>query len=76
MMIRQLTIWLCQCALFFIGIAFAMLCAQFGAEAVAWAFNIDETIPKAVIFFGTAALLALIGNRFWPEHWLGNPLMW
>jgi hypothetical protein len=75
MMMRLLTIWICQCALFCLGIAFAMLCAQLGGEAVAWAFNIDETIPKAVIFFGSLAIIGLIGNRFWPEGWLGNPLL-
>jgi hypothetical protein len=75
MTMRQITIWICQCVLFGFGIAVAMLCAQFGGEAVAWAFGIDETIPKAVIFFGSAALIALLGNRFWPEHWLSNPLL-
>ena len=30
---------------------------------------------KAVIFFGTAALLGWIGNRHWPEHWRRNPLL-
>ena len=57
---RQITIWICQCVLFAIGIALATLCAQFGGEAVAWAFGIDETIPKAVIFFSSAALIALV----------------
>jgi hypothetical protein len=76
MMMRQITIWICQCVLFAIGIAVAMLCAQVGGAAVAWTFvGIGETIPKAAIFFGSAALIALVGNRFWPEDWLNNPLL-
>jgi hypothetical protein len=74
-MLRQITIWICQCLLFLIGIGIAQLCAQFGSELLVSVFNIDETLPKAVIFFGTAALLGFLGNRYWPRGWLSNPLL-
>jgi hypothetical protein len=68
-------IWFCQAVLFGVGVAAAMLCAQFGAEAIAWTLGIDELVPKAVIFFGSLAIVGLIGNRVWPEHWTGNRLL-
>jgi hypothetical protein len=41
---------------------------------VACAFEINGIIPTAVIFFAVAAALGWVGNRFWPETWLYNPL--
>ena len=29
----------------------------------------------ALIFFAVAAALGWIGNRFWPEDWMYNPLL-
>ena len=58
-----------------IGISVAGLAAHLGGALVAWAFNIDELIPSAAIFFAAAALIGWIGNRFWPENWLYNPLL-
>jgi hypothetical protein len=75
MMLRLIAIWICQCLLFLIGIGVAQLCAELGSHLLVRAFHIDETLPKALIFFGTAALLGWIGNRYWPEHWLRNPLL-
>jgi hypothetical protein len=75
MMMRLITIWICQFVLFVIGLAAAMLCAQFGGQAIAWAFGIDELVPKAAIFFGSLAAVGLIGNRLWPEQWWGNWLL-
>lgn len=74
-MLRLIPIWICQCLLFLPGIGIAQLCAELGSHLVVRAFPIDETLPKAVIFFGTAALLGWIGNRHWPEHWRRNPLL-
>ena len=74
-MLRLIAIWICQCLLFLLGIGTAQLCAELGSQLVVSAFHIDETLPKAVIFFGTAALLGWIGNRYWPEGWLHNPLL-
>jgi hypothetical protein len=34
---------------------------------VAWAFDINDIVPTALIFFTVAAALGWIGNRFWPE---------
>ena len=42
---------------------------------IAGAVNIDELIPTALIFFAVAAALGWIGNRFWPEDWMYNPLL-
>jgi len=72
-MLRLITIWICQCVLFLLGIGIAQLSAELGSHLVVSAFHIDETLPKAAIFFGPAALLVWIGNRYWPEHWLHNP---
>jgi hypothetical protein len=75
MILREITIWICQVVLFLIGISVAGLAAHLGGALVAWAFNIDELIPSAVIFFEAAALIGWIGNRFWPENWMYNPLL-
>jgi hypothetical protein len=74
-MLRLVAIWICQCLLFLLGIGIAQLCAELGSRLLVSAFHIDETLPKAAIFFGTAALLGWIGNRYWPEGWLSNPLL-
>ena len=74
-MLRLITIWICQCLLFLLGIGVAQLCAEFGSHLLVSAFHVDATLPKAAIFFGTAALLGWIGNRYWPEHWQRNPLL-
>ncbi|WP_143039821.1 MULTISPECIES: hypothetical protein [Bradyrhizobium] len=37
--------------------------------------DIDELIPSAIIFFAVAAALGWIGNKFWPEDWIHNPLL-
>jgi hypothetical protein len=46
-----------------------------GGSLIAGAFNIDELIPSAIIFFAVAAALGWIGNKFWPEDWIHNPLL-
>ncbi len=74
-MLRLIIIWICQCLLFLLGIGLAQLSAELGSRLLVAAFHIDETLPKTVIFFGTAALLGWIGNRYWPEGWLSNPLL-
>lgn len=58
-----------------IGIGIAQRCAQLGSELLVRAFNIYETLPKAVIFFGTATLPGFLGNRYRPKGWLSNPLL-
>ena len=73
--LQTLAIWLIQAVLFLIGISTAGLAAHLGGPLIAGTFNIDELIPSAVIFFGVAAALGWIGNRFWPEHWIHNPFL-
>lgn len=70
-----IAIWLIQAVLFFIGIVTAGLAAHVGGPLIAGAFNGDELIPSAVIFFAVAAALGWIGNKFWPEEWLYNPFL-
>ena len=65
MLFRALVIWTVQVLLFGIGIG----------PPIAGAVNIDELIPTALIFFAVAAALGWIGNRFWPEDWMYNPLL-
>lgn len=43
--------------------------------AIVWALGIDELVPKAVIFFSVLAIIGLVGHRFWPKDWFGNPLL-
>jgi hypothetical protein len=52
-------------------------CSADGASGLplATAFAIDELIPTAIVFFAVAAGLGWIGNRFWPEEWMYNPLI-
>jgi hypothetical protein len=70
---HTIAIWLIQAVLFLIGIGTAGLAAHLGGPLIAGAFNVDELIPSAVIFFAVAATLGWIGNKFWPEEWLYNP---
>jgi hypothetical protein len=75
MILREITIWICQLVLFVIGMGIAGLSAHLGGALVASAFDINDIIPTAVIFFAVAAALGWVGNRFWPETWLTNPLL-
>ena len=74
-MLRELSIWFIQAALFGIGIGLAGLMAHLIGSLLATAFAIHELIPTAMVFFAGAASFAWIGNRFWPANWLYNPLL-
>jgi hypothetical protein len=73
--LRDIMIWMIQAVLFGIGIGVAGLTAHLAGPLLATAFAIDELIPTAIVFFAVAAGLGWIGNRFWPEEWLYNPLL-
>jgi hypothetical protein len=73
--LQTIAAWLIQAVLFFIGIVTAGVAAHVGGPLVAGAFDVDELIPSAVIFFAVVAALGWIGNRFWPEEWLYNPFL-
>jgi hypothetical protein len=75
MALRIIMIWLLQGVLFGIGIGLAGLTAHLAGPLLAQAFAIHELIPTAVVFFAAAAGIGWIGNRFWPEDWLYNPLL-
>jgi hypothetical protein len=75
MLLRDMMVWIIQAVLFGIGIGFAGLMAHLAGPLLATAFAIDELILTAVVFFAVAAVLGWIGNRFWPEDWLYNPLL-
>jgi hypothetical protein len=75
MMLREIVIWIYQGLLFGVGIGTAGLAAHLGGDVLAGAFNIDELIPSAVIFFAVAAWLGWIGNRLSPETWMPNPFL-
>ena len=75
MALRGIMIWIIQAVLFGIGIGFAGLTAHLAGPLLATAFRIDELIPTAIVFFAVAAGPGWIGNRFWPEEWLFNPLI-
>jgi hypothetical protein len=75
MLLRQIIIWLFQAMLFGIAIGFAGLTAHLAGPLLAKAFAIDDLIPSAIVFFAVAAGLGWIGNKFWPEDWLYNPLL-
>jgi hypothetical protein len=75
MALREIMIWIIQAVLFGIGIGFAGLTAHLAGPLLATAFAIDELIPTAIVFFAVTAGLGWIGNRFWPEEWLFNPLL-
>jgi hypothetical protein len=74
-LLRELMIWLLQAALFGIGIGIAGLAAHLIGPLLATAFAIHELIPTAIVFFAAAATLGWIGNKYWPETWLYNPLL-
>ena len=75
MALREIMIWIVQAVLFGIGIGIALLTAHLAGPLLATAFAIDELIPTAIVFFAVAAGLGWIGNRFWPEEWMYNPLI-
>ncbi len=75
MALREIMIWIVQAVLFGIGIGVAGLTAHQAGTLLATAFAIDELIPTAIVFFAVAAGLGWIGNRFWPEEWIYNPLI-
>jgi hypothetical protein len=73
--LHTIAIWLIQSVLFFIGIVIAGVAAHVGGPLIAAAFNVDDLILSAIIFFAVAAALGWIGNKFWPEEWLYNPFL-
>jgi hypothetical protein len=73
--LQAIAIWLVQAVLFLIGIGAAGLAAHLGGPLFAGAFNVDELIPSAIVFFAVAAALGWIGNKLWPEEWLCNPFL-
>jgi hypothetical protein len=75
MLLRALVIWTVQVLLFCIGIGVAGLTAHLTGPLVAATFDIDELIPTALVFFVVAAMLGWIGDRFWPQDWIYNPLL-
>ena len=75
MLLRALVIWTVQVLLFGIGIGVAGLTAHLTGPLIAGAFDIDELIPTALVFFGVAAALGWIGDRIWPQDWIYNPLL-
>lgn len=75
MTLQTIAIWLIEAVLLFIGICAAGLAAHVGDPLIAGAFNIDELIPSAIIFFAVAAALGWIGNKLWPEDWIHNPFL-
>jgi len=75
MLLRALVIWTVQVLLFGIGIGTAGLTAHLAGPLIAGVFDIDELIPTALVFFGVAAALGWIGDRFWPRDWIYNPLL-
>jgi hypothetical protein len=75
MALREIMIWIVQAVLFGIGIGVALLTAHLAGPPLAAAFAIDELIATAIVFFVMAAGLGWIGNRFWPEEWMYNPLI-
>jgi hypothetical protein len=75
MLLRALMIWTVQVLLFVICIGVAGLTAHLTGPLIAGAFNIDKLIPTAFVFFVVAARLGWIGDRFWPQDWIYNPLL-
>jgi hypothetical protein len=73
--LHTLAIWLIQAVLFFIGIGTAGLAAHLGGPLIAGAFDINELIPTAIIFFAVAAALGWIGNKVLPGDWMHNSLL-
>ena len=76
MLFRALVIWTVQVLLFGIGIGVAGLTAHLIGPPIAGAVNIDELIPTALDLLSPwRRTLGWIGNRFWPEDWMYNPLL-
>jgi hypothetical protein len=75
MALRDMMIWVIQAVLFGIWIGIAGLTAHLAGPLLATAFAIHELIPTAIVFFAVAAGLGWVGNRFWPEEWMYNPLL-
>jgi hypothetical protein len=75
MALREIMIWIVQVVLFGIGIGVTGLTAHLASPLLATAFAIHELIPTAIVFSVVAAGFGWIGNRFWPEDWLYNPLL-
>ena len=75
MLLRDIAIWIVQAVLFGIGIGIAGLTAHLTGPRLAAAFATDELIPTAIVFFAVAAALGWLGNRFWPDDWMYNPLL-
>jgi MFS-type transporter involved in bile tolerance (Atg22 family) len=75
MLLRALVIWTVQVLLFGIGIGVAGLTAHLTGPLIAGAFDIDELIPTALVFFVVAAALGWIGDGIWPQDWIYNPLL-
>ena len=75
MLLRDIAIWTIQAVLFGIGIGIAGLTARLAGPLLAAAFTIDELVPSAIVFFAVAVALGWLGNRFWPEDWMHNPLL-
>jgi hypothetical protein len=50
-------------------------CCASGAEAIAWAFDIDETIQDRDLLRHRRVARFDRRDRFWPEDWLGSPLL-
>jgi hypothetical protein len=74
-LLGNIAIWTIQAVLFCIGIGLAGLAAHLAGPPMATVLNTDELIPSAIVFFAAAAGLGWIGNRFWPEDWMNNPLL-
>jgi hypothetical protein len=75
MLFRAIVILTVKVLLFGIGIGVAGLAAHLAGPLIAGTLGIDELIPMALVFFAAAAVLGWIGNRFWPEDWMYNPLL-
>lgn len=74
-LLGYIAISIIQAVLFGIGIGMAGLAAHLAGPPMATVLNVHELIPSAIIFFAVAAALGWIGNRFWPEDGINNPLL-
>jgi hypothetical protein len=73
--LSEIVVWICQILFFCIGFGTAGLTAHLGGDLIAWAFDINELIPTAVIFFAAVALIGWTVDRIWPESWMYNPFL-
>jgi hypothetical protein len=73
--LSEIVVWICQILFFCIGFGAAGLTAHLGGDLIAWAFDINELIPTAVIFFAAVALIGWTVDRIWPESWMYNPFL-